>query len=82
MTIKEKLANHAAIERENREKLEAWKAEGRKTVSPTEAAKLLGCNPYSLNLAAKEGHMPRGSSYFAGRNLRIMVRWLVEMVSG
>lgn len=29
MTIKEKLANHAAIERESREKLEAWKKEAR-----------------------------------------------------
>lgn len=80
MTMQEKLTIHKALEQENREKLARWKAEGRKTVSPTEAAQLLGCNPYSLNVAAKADRMPRGSSFFAGRNLRIMVDWLIEMV--
>lgn len=40
------------------------------SVSPTVAARFLGCTPYALNLAAKEHRLTLGH-YFAGRWLRI-----------
>ncbi len=47
------------------------------TVSPIEAAALLDCDPYSLNLSAKDGTL--GIRHiFAGRNLRIFKTDLFE----
>ncbi len=82
MTTKDKLLLMDDMERTNRARIEAWKAEGKLHVSPTEAAKVLDCAPYSLNVSAKAGHMPKGSYFFAGRNLRIMVPWLETAVGG
>lgn len=56
-----------------------YRAAGLEYVCPAKAAPVLGCDPYSLNIAAKLGRMPEGSCYFAGRNLRVSVRWLMEM---
>ena len=54
---------------------------GKITVSPTEAAKVLGCTPYSLNCSAKCGKL--GIPYiFAGRNLRISAAGLLAFVKG
>ena len=47
------------------------------TVPPTIAAKFLGCDPWSLNVAAKEGHLGL-FHYFAGRNLRIAKWHLID----
>lgn len=54
-----------------------WDA-GKSHISPTQAAPILECSPYSLNLAAKQGYMPDGAYYFAGRNLRVSVAWLMQ----
>jgi hypothetical protein len=40
-------------------------------LSPAEAAPLLGCDAYSLNVAAEQGQLGSLDHYFAGRNLRI-----------
>ena len=57
----------------------SYREAGLEYVSPAKAAPVLGCDPYSLNIAAKAGAMPEGSCYFAGRNLRVSVRWLMTM---
>lgn len=54
----------------------SYRERGKITVSPTEAAAVLGCAPYSLNVAAKAGTLQRDAYYFAGRNLRITLGWL------
>ena len=54
---------------------------GKVTVSPTEAAHVLGCTPYSLNCAAKCGRL--GIPFvFAGRNLRISANGLLQFIEG
>lgn len=40
-------------------------------LSPEEAAPLLGCKAYSLNVAAKEGGLGSIEHYYAGKNLRL-----------
>lgn len=41
-------------------------------ISPTEAAPVLGCEPYSLNLGAKSGNVFGSIGfYFAGNRLRL-----------
>lgn len=82
MTVKDKLLMMDDMSRTNRARIEVWKAEGKLHVSPTEAAKVLECAPYSLNVSAKAGTMPQGSYFFAGRNLRIMIPWLEAAVGG
>lgn len=61
---------------ERLELINSYRAKGKPTVSPTEAAAVLGCAPYSLNVAAKAGALQRDAYYFAGRNLRITLGWL------
>ena len=39
-------------------------------ITPTEAAKVLQCAPYALNLKAKEGQLPF-PAFFVGNRLRI-----------
>ncbi len=41
------------------------------TVSPNEAAGVLGCDPYSLTVAAKSGNLGSIRHFWAGNNLRI-----------
>ena len=82
MTVAEKLRVMDENKRINRERIEAWKAEGKMHVSPTEASKMLGCQPYSLNVSAQMGRFPEGAYFFAGRNLRIMVDWLERVTMG
>lgn len=40
-------------------------------ITPAEAAPLLGCNQYSLNVSAKQGHLGSIEHFFAGNNLRL-----------
>lgn len=40
-------------------------------LSPEEAAPLLGCKAYSLNVAAKECGLGSIEHYYAGKNLRL-----------
>lgn len=56
------------------EELKAWP---QTFVSPMQASKLLGCDPYSLNISAREGklHIPH---VFCGRNLKISRAGLLE----
>ena len=63
-------------------KIAAYRERSKPHVSPAEAAEILGCYPYSLNVSARNGHMPKGSYFFAGRNLRISLDWLESYVLG
>lgn len=65
---------------EKRNALLAFREAGESHICPTKAAPILGCTPYSLNVAAKQGHMPDSAYFFAGRNLRISVNWLMRTI--
>lgn len=64
----------AAKKRMTAEELQAYAEEIRRLprfdLSPAEAAPLLGCDGYSLNISAKAG-MLEVKHFFAGRNLRL-----------
>lgn len=60
----------------------SYKSMGKATVSPVEAAAVLGCTPYALNVAARQGSMQRDAYFFAGRNLRISLGWLEAFAQG
>ena len=52
--------------------LDKLEALPRYDISPTEAAPVLGCTPYSLNVRAKSGHMFGSIGfYFSGDRLRL-----------
>lgn len=63
---------------EKKESLRRYREAGESHICPTKAAPILGCMPYSLNVAAKSGRLPASAYYFAGRNLRISVSWLMK----
>lgn len=65
---------------EKKEALRSYREAGESHICPMKAAPILGCTPYSLNVAAKQGHMPDSAYYFAGRNLRVSVNWLMKTV--
>lgn len=65
---------------EKRAKFAEYVAEGKTHISPTEAAPLLDCVPYSINLWAHDGTMPPGAYRFHGRNCRVNMHWLAEQI--
>ena len=80
MTTKDKLRvmdRHAA---NNRQRVEEFLAAGITHVTPSIAGKMLGCTPYSLNVAAQTHRLPPSAYYFAGRNCRISLHWLASQV--
>ena len=55
---------------------------GAVTVSPTVAAEVLDCKPYTLNVTARQGKWDtKVQGYFSGRNLRIYVSWLASILT-
>lgn len=83
MTITESMEALNAMQEAKMEQIASWIAEGKMHVSPREAAPLLNHkNAYGLNVAAKEGNFPRNAYFFSGRNLRIMVSYLADVVRG
>ena len=65
---------------EKRALINSYRAKGKMHMPPTDAAKILECVPYSLNVAAMAHRMPPGSFFWAGRNLRINLRYLEAFV--
>lgn len=66
---------------EKRALLAQYKAEGKMHVSPTEAAPLLDCVPYTINVTAKKGGYPSWAYRFHGRNCRVNIAWLSCQIS-
>lgn len=58
-----------------------WISKGLLTVPPRQAALILGCKPYSLNLAAQQGRL-RLPHTFVGNRLRISTVGLLNFISG
>lgn len=63
------------------EKLKEYLDAGKATLSPKQAAEVLNCHPYSLNVAAQQGRLTI-PHLFAGRNLRISTAGLYTFVTG
>lgn len=83
MNVAQKLHIMDEIRQTNAQRVAEWIAEGKLTVSPAEAAPILGHkNAYGLNVAAKKGNFPRNAYFFSGRNMRIMVSYLADIVRG
>lgn len=80
MTTREKLERMQTHEQNNRQRVEEYLQAGKTHVPPAIAGKLLGCDPYSLNLAAKHHHLPHEAYYYAGRNCKISLRWLASQL--
>lgn len=55
--------------------------EGRTHISPTEAAPILDCVPYTINLTARRGGYPANAYRFHGRNCRINLHWLAGQIN-
>ena len=51
------------------------------TISPKLMAEIVGGDPYSYNLAAKEGRLDI-PHFWRGRNLRIWKRFVIRMIGG
>ena len=63
------------------DQVEAWLEEGKVNISPRELAALIGGNPYSYSISAKNGHL--GIPYvYAGRNLRISLMGVKHYLLG
>lgn len=63
--------------------LEELRTTTRETVSPTEAAPLLGCSPYSITLQAREHPERLGFRVSViGRRTRISRRSLLQFLTG
>lgn len=58
------------------DRLRSYEEKGIMHVSPTEAARLLDCVPYTINLTARQGGYPEWAYRWHGRNCRINVAWL------
>lgn len=58
-----------------------WISKGLLTVPPRQAALILGCKPYSLNLAAQQGRL-RLPHTFVGNRLRISTVGLLNFITG
>lgn len=83
MTVDDSMSVIHAMKQQKLEQIAAWVQAGIMHVCPEEAAKILGHkNPYGLNVAAKEGNFPRNAYFFSGRNMRIMVSYLADVVRG
>ena len=52
------------------------------TISPSQLAIVVGGDPYSYNLAAKEGKLNYLSHFWSGRNLRISKGAVIKLVKG
>lgn len=62
-------------------KLYALQRQGLITIPPNVAGKILGCNPYSLNISAKKDTL--NIAYcFVGNRLRISLAGLITFVEG
>lgn len=63
------------------EQCKAWLAAGKMHISPRELAALVGGNPYSYNISAREGHL--GLQYvFAGNRLKISTASVLKYLTG
>lgn len=80
MTTREKLDIMQRHETTNRQRVQEFLAAGETHVAPAIAGQLLGCDPYSLNVAARNRSLPSEAYYFAGRNCRISLRWLAAQL--
>jgi len=58
-----------------------WVKQGLITVPPRQAALVLGCKPYSLNLSAKDGRLNIPHT-FVGNRLRISTNGLLNFLEG
>lgn len=58
-----------------------WISNGFLTVPPRQAAMVLGCKPYSLNLAAQQGRLNIPHT-FVGNRLRISTVGLMNFLTG
>ena len=63
------------------EKISFLKGLPSETISPKIMAKVVGGDPYSYNLAAKEGRLDI-PHFWMGRNLRIWKRFVIKMIGG
>lgn len=65
----------------HKERIAYLKTQTAETISPAQTAKLLGGDPYTYNVAAKEGKLTL-PHIWRGRNLRILVQPLLQLVEG
>ena len=63
------------------EKLDWLRSLPGETISPQQLAKVDGGDPYSYNLAAKEGKLPL-AHLWRGRNLRIWKEPVIRLIGG
>jgi hypothetical protein len=83
MTVDDSMSVIYAMQQQKLEQIASWVQAGKMHVSPAEAASVLDMrNPYGLNIAAREGVFPRNAYFFSGRNMRIMVSYLADVVRG
>ena len=61
------------------EKVSFLKSLPSETISPKVLAEIAGGDPYSYNLAAKEGRLDI-PHFWRGRNLRIWKKFVIEMI--
>lgn len=63
------------------EKLEMLRAIPSETISPSQLAKVAGGDPYTYNLAAKQGSLDL-PHLWRGRNLRIWKEPVIKLIGG
>ena len=61
--------------------VKGWISQGLLTIPPRQAALILGCKPYSLNLAAQDGRLKIDHT-FVGNRLRISTKALLNFLEG
>ena len=56
----------------------------KETISPKQVAVVTGGDPYSYNIAAKEGKLSQETMphYWAGRNLRFWKEPIIKLIGG